>query len=78
MTDDKPFPVLLTFDLDGETAFEEMHPGIPYWVTQGEYGPRVGVYRILDLLEREKVRATFCVVGLTAERYPESVEAIVE
>ena len=78
MTDAKPFPVLLTFDLDGETAFEEMHPGIPYWVTQGEYGPRVGVYRILDLLEREEIRATFCVVGLTAESYPESVEAIVE
>ncbi len=36
----KPFPVLLTFDLDGETAFEETHPGIPYWVTQGGYGLR--------------------------------------
>ena len=74
MTD---FPVLLTFDLDGEFAFEEIHPGIPYWTTQGEYGPKVGVYRILDLLEREGIEATFCVVGKTAEKYPEAVEAIV-
>jgi peptidoglycan/xylan/chitin deacetylase (PgdA/CDA1 family) len=72
------FPVLLTFDLDGETAYEEIHPGIPYWTTQGVYGPRVGVYRILDLLKREDVKTTFCVVGRTAERYPEAVEAIVE
>jgi peptidoglycan/xylan/chitin deacetylase (PgdA/CDA1 family) len=72
------FPVLLTFDLDGEFAFEEIHPGIPYWTTQGEYGPRVGVYRILDLLHRENITATFCVVGKTAEKYPEAVEAIVE
>ncbi|MCW4049912.1 MAG: polysaccharide deacetylase family protein [Candidatus Bathyarchaeota archaeon] len=73
----KPFPVLLTFDLDGETSFEEMHPGIPYWVTQGGYGPRKGVYRILDLLDQYEIKATFCVVGQTAERYPEAVEEIV-
>ncbi|MBE0633354.1 polysaccharide deacetylase family protein [Candidatus Bathyarchaeota archaeon] len=73
----KPFPILLTFDLDGETAFEEMHPGIPYWVTQGGYGPRKGVYRIMDLLDTYDIKGTFCVVGQTAERYPEAVEEIV-
>ena len=73
----KPFPVLLTFDLDGETAFEEIHPGIPYYVTQGGYGPRKGVYRIMDLLDQYDIKGTFCVVGQTAERYPEAVEAII-
>ena len=73
----KPFPVLLTFDLDGETAFEEMHPGIGYYVTQGGYGPRKGVYRIMDLLDQYDIKATFCVVGQTAERYPEAVEEII-
>ena len=73
----KPFPVLLTFDLDGETAFEELNPGAAYWVTQGAYGPRKGVYRIMDLLDAHEVKATFCVVGRTAERYPEAVEEIV-
>jgi len=77
MRDSKPFPVLLTFDLDGETAFEEIHPGIPYWITQGAYGPRKGVYRIMDLLDEYEIKGTFCVVGLTAERYPEAVEEIV-
>jgi peptidoglycan/xylan/chitin deacetylase (PgdA/CDA1 family) len=72
----KPFPVLLTFDLDGETAFEETHPGNPYWVTQGGYGPRKGVYRIMDLLDEYEIKGTFCVPGLTAERYPEAVEEI--
>jgi peptidoglycan/xylan/chitin deacetylase (PgdA/CDA1 family) len=73
----KPFPVLLTFDLDGETAFEEIHPGIPYYVTQGGYGPRKGVYRIMDLLDEYDIKGTFCVVGQTAERYPEAVEEII-
>ena len=68
--------VLLTFDLDGEYVWEELYPGVPYWITQGEYGPKVGVYRILDLLEAEGITATFCVVGLTAEKYPEAVQAI--
>jgi len=70
-------PVLLTFDLDGEYVWEEIHPGIPYWTTQGEYGPRVGVYRILELLKNEHIEATFCIVGQTAEKYPKAVEAIV-
>jgi peptidoglycan/xylan/chitin deacetylase (PgdA/CDA1 family) len=73
----KPFPILLTFDLDGEAAFEETNPGIPYWITQGGYGPRKGVYRIMDLLDKYEIKATFCIVGKTAERYPEAVEEIV-
>jgi peptidoglycan/xylan/chitin deacetylase (PgdA/CDA1 family) len=67
----------LTFDLDGETAYEELQPGAPYWITQGGYGPRKGVYRIMDLLDEHDIKATFCIVGLTAERYPEAVEEIV-
>ena len=71
-------PVLLTFDLDGEYVWEEIHPGIPYWTTQGEYGPKVGVYRILKLLRQQGIEATFCIVGQTAEKYPEAVEAIIK
>lgn len=78
MTEDMPFPVLFTFDLDGEAAFEELHPEQPYWVTQGAYGPKVGVKRILSLLNREKIKATFFVVGKTAERYPRVVEDIIK
>ncbi|MGC8472006.1 MAG: polysaccharide deacetylase family protein [Acidimicrobiales bacterium] len=42
------------------------------------YGPRVGLPRILTLLERMDVRATFFVPGATADRYPHSLEAILD
>lgn len=34
------------------------------------YGPLVGVPRLLDLLDRHGVRATFFVPGYTAHRHP--------
>ena len=40
------------------------------------YGPLVGVPRILGLLERHDVKATFFVPGYTAHRYPSVVRAI--
>ena len=36
-----------------------------------EYGSRVGVWRVLDLLDRQEVRATFFCCGLALERNPE-------
>jgi peptidoglycan/xylan/chitin deacetylase (PgdA/CDA1 family) len=41
------------------------------------YGPLVGVPRILDVLDRHGVAATFFVPGYTAERYPSVVRDIV-
>jgi peptidoglycan/xylan/chitin deacetylase (PgdA/CDA1 family) len=41
------------------------------------YGPKVGVPRILRMLERQGVTGSFFVPGLTADRYPGTVEAIV-
>ena len=42
------------------------------------YGPLTGVPRILRLLARQDLRATFFVPGYTAERYPDVVRRIVE
>jgi peptidoglycan/xylan/chitin deacetylase (PgdA/CDA1 family) len=42
------------------------------------YGPRVGVPRILALLEEYDLPATFFVPGLTADRHPETVDRILE
>ncbi len=42
------------------------------------YGPLVGVPRILDLLREYSLPATFFVPGWTADRYPQTVEAILE
>ncbi len=41
-----------------------------------EYGPKVGAWRLLDLLDREGVRAVFYASGVVAERYPDLAAAI--
>jgi peptidoglycan/xylan/chitin deacetylase (PgdA/CDA1 family) len=41
-----------------------------------EYGPKVGAWRLLDILERMKVRSVFYVSGILAERYPDLMRAI--
>jgi peptidoglycan/xylan/chitin deacetylase (PgdA/CDA1 family) len=40
------------------------------------YGPLIGVPRLLDLLEHQRIRSTFFVPGYTADRYPQIVKAI--
>ncbi len=41
-----------------------------------EYGPKAGAGRLLDLLDREGVRAVFYTSGVVAERYPDLPAAI--
>ncbi len=48
--------------------------------TQGrswsDYGPKAGVWRLLDILQAEGVQAVFYVSGIVAERYPEVLSAL--
>ena len=41
-----------------------------------EYGPRVGIWRVLRVLEKYNLKATFVVCGALAERFPDTVRAI--
>ncbi len=41
-----------------------------------EYGPKVGAWRILDILGQQKLRAVFYVSGIVAERHPDLMQAI--
>lgn len=71
--------VALTFDLDGESLWlskDPLNARRPGVLSQGAYGPRVGVGLILDLLERFALRATFFVPGWIAERYPDVVQRV--
>ncbi|MGN6380371.1 MAG: polysaccharide deacetylase family protein [Gaiellales bacterium] len=71
----------LTFDVDAESAILAVDPayaGRLSTMSHQAYGPRVGVPRLLRMLERNGIVATFFVPGLTADRYPHMVEAIVE
>jgi peptidoglycan/xylan/chitin deacetylase (PgdA/CDA1 family) len=68
-----------TFDLDAESPILFEHPESAGWLdvmSHQEYGPRTGVARLLRLLERRGVRATFFVPGYSAERWPAVVRAI--
>jgi peptidoglycan-N-acetylglucosamine deacetylase len=69
----------LTFDVDAEapilaeSALYARNAGV---MSHQAYGPLVGVPRILDLLREFSLPATFFVPGWTADRYPQTVEAI--
>jgi peptidoglycan/xylan/chitin deacetylase (PgdA/CDA1 family) len=86
---DKRIAICLTFDTQGDVdaAVPGDHPsGTCYWpggkkinycdLTQRQYDTRRGTQRILEILRRHDVAATFPVTGLTAEWYPEIVDMI--
>ena len=45
-------------------------------LSRGEFGPRVGVPRLLELCERLGIAATFFTPGHTADTYPETTAEI--
>ncbi len=53
--------------------FGNFIPDYRTW-TQREYGNRVGIFRVLEVLDRYQVRAGVAVNALAAERYPFLVE----
>jgi len=68
-----------TFDLDAESPILFDHPESAGWLdvmSHQAYGPRTAVPRLLRLLDRRGVRATFFVPGYTAKRWPAAVRAI--
>jgi len=70
---------MLCFDVDGETTALSEDVGLARRKTlmsQCEYGPRIGVPRLLGLLKHLEVPATFFVPGYIAEQHPLMVEAI--
>jgi len=68
--------VTLTFDIDGPSATLRRNPELadhPSVISMGEFGPKVGAPRILDLLDEHGVKATFFIPGWVAERNEELV-----
>jgi peptidoglycan-N-acetylglucosamine deacetylase len=70
---------VLSFDVDAESpilAEGRRYAGHAMAMTHQAFGPRTGVPRLLALLDEYHLRATFFIPGLTAQRYPETVEAV--
>lgn len=71
-----PFAVALSFDSDHDT--NELRDGGESIgrMSQGQYGNRQGVPRILDLLARHAVPASFFVPAVTALLYPDEQQRV--
>jgi peptidoglycan/xylan/chitin deacetylase (PgdA/CDA1 family) len=68
--------VCLSFDFDAISIWiGPMGAKSPSMISRGEFGA-VAVPRILKILEREGIPATFFITGHTAETYPEQTRAI--
>jgi peptidoglycan/xylan/chitin deacetylase (PgdA/CDA1 family) len=68
--------VLLSFDVDNETlALRTGDPGIGQ-LSQGEYGSRVALGRVLALLEKNRIPASFFIPAMSLMLKPEMADAI--
>ncbi len=69
--------ICLTFDFDALSVWYGYPNTSPAMLARGEYGARVGVPRILELLTRHDIKATFFTPGHTIESFPHIVEGII-
>jgi hypothetical protein len=72
-----------TVDVDAESPLlwslkDETSLRLMGQLEQRLFGPRVGIWRLLDLLDRFGIKATFFVPGVVAENHPELLPAFVE
>ena len=70
--------VALSFDMDAETGFLRSGNLSPQPLSRGEYGPRVGVPRILKMLESNGAPASFFIPAVSGQLHPEAVDAILK
>jgi len=75
--------VSLTFDVDGPLIWRSkvrVNPkfGNPVCVSLGEFGPVVGVPRLIKLLKKYNLKACFFIPGATIEEYPEMVKRVAD
>lgn len=69
--------VMLTFDFDAETLWTSRDPNNanrPGVLSQGRYGAKVGVPKILEELHQADLKGTFFIPGWTVENHPQRSE----
>jgi|SRR6516225_7343533 peptidoglycan/xylan/chitin deacetylase (PgdA/CDA1 family) len=70
-----PHYVCLTFDLDNASPFIARGLTTPTMISRGDFGV-VGTQRLLDLLRRYQLQATWFIPGHSIESYPSCVAAV--
>ena len=70
--------VALSFDMDAETGFLRSGYYSPQPLSRGQYGPRVGVPRILKLAEKYEIPISFFIPAVTAQLHPETIDAVLK
>ena len=73
----KKCAVVLGFCFDAESMWTgSLGLSSPAYLARGEYGARVGVPRVLSMLDKYKIRATFYIPGDSVDRHPDEVKEI--
>src|SRR5581483_3143045 len=70
--------VALSFDFDAETLFLRLNQLTPQPLSRGEYGARAAMPRILQLLDKQHIPASFFIPMVSAQLHPEEVDAILK
>jgi len=70
-----------TFDVDAESGLLARDPSNaqrPGVLSQAQYGPRVGVPLVLNVLAQHGIKGSFFIPGVVVEWYPDTVQQILE
>ena len=70
--------VSLSFDVDNETLSLERGNTAPVTLSAGEFGAMSGLPRVLDLLDRHDVSASFYIPAVSAMLHPTMIPEILE
>jgi peptidoglycan-N-acetylglucosamine deacetylase len=72
--------VLLSFDVDNETptlsSAQDPRTASIGTLSKGEYGARIGLQRVLDALDTQRIPASFFIPAMSLELHPEMLGAI--
>jgi len=69
--------VNISFDYDSNSALMWRAPLDVVAQSRGRFAPNVAISRILDMLDRQEIKATFFTPGWTVDQFTTSVEEIV-
>jgi len=70
--------VALSFDFDAESGFLVSGNDSAQPLSRGQYGPRVGVPRILQMAEKYHVPLTFFIPAVDGQLHPDAIDAILK